>query len=281
MIFFRKTTRYFVQETRGGVAVIMAIALPVMIGISSLAVEYGAGLLIRAQDQRIVDAAAVAYSKSPGDAQQKLQASTNAAQHVVALNGNNPDQMVLTPVKATELEVKITENTVLRLSRVISDKENLAITVSAVARIGEKSPGIACLLALSTSSTAFSAGGATSIDLAGCTIGSNGGLDVSTTTASCASPVEGSQGGCVERYLSPSFPDPHSISWFEALALCAHYGRTLTSSPQNGNLTLAARPHCINSNLSIGNNATLNGGAGVVLFLAHSEGLIRMVELTI
>ena len=80
------SSKYFLANERGAIAIIAAVTLPVTIGVIALAVEFGHGLLIRDETQRVADAAAyagaLAYAASNDQATMQ-----SAAQNVAALNG--------------------------------------------------------------------------------------------------------------------------------------------------------------------------------------------------
>lgn len=263
--------RRFWAGTAGAVAAIVALTLPIMIGAGALALEYGAGVMIRSENQRVSDAAAyaaaVSYARTSGSDEEKLTAAENAAYHLGALNGVDPADMDINLLSDTNIEVRIVEDTPLRLARVLDNREELSVVVRTVARIGDLA-GPACVLSLSDAT--FS--GTPDVDLEGCTVGSNTTITVNGQTQdfACASPQNNAPKCDWEEV--PPFTDPIGISWAQAQALCVAAGRPSTELDGKGS-TLAAGPHCISSSAKLtGNGETISQG-GVVLFFGPNADL--------
>ncbi|HUC65962.1 MAG TPA: pilus assembly protein TadG-related protein, partial [Stellaceae bacterium] len=74
------------KDRRGSVTAIAAALLAVLIGVAALAVEYGNGLLARAQDQRAADLAAYGAAVVYGTTSSTTTAQA-AANNIATLNG--------------------------------------------------------------------------------------------------------------------------------------------------------------------------------------------------
>lgn len=263
--------RSFQADKSGATAIIVAIALPVVIGMAGLAIEYGSGLMVRSQNQRTADVAAYAsaltYTSTAGDAAAKFNSAQNEARHLAGIHGIPQDQITLRMLSATRLEVIIRQAAPLALSRVINPAQDLNVEVRTVARVGERSSGFACVLALSTSSGSQSMFGSAVVNLQGCTVGGNGPMDIrQTINANCASPTAGTITGCRAWNESGVFPDPYNISWAEALELCRAAGRSPLITNLDTQRNLGAGPHCIDQSFNLTGNNTTNGTSGVTFF---------------
>lgn len=268
----RVVTRWL-RANDGGVAIIIAAAFPLLIGVVSLAVEFGSALLQRSENQRIVDTltytAAFAYVAARSDPE---AVALDAARNLGVLNQVMPEQVSLA-VTGDELTVNLSADRVLLLSRLISSEERLTVVTSAVAKIG-KSPGFACVLALDS----ITSGGNSGYTLNGCTIGANESLDVTgnRVNSNCTSPAEAavSTRGCNSWSASPPFTDPFNISWDEAKILCNAAGNgDETELVQNQ--VLRPGPHCISGSYRFAGNTRISSqnNAGVTLFFSQNSSL--------
>ncbi len=88
------------QEQRGGVSVLVAIAVPVLLGLTAFAVDLGAAALETRQLQGLADAAALAAANDPANARINAQAAVDAGhwpralQLAVTVGNYNPDSSV-------------------------------------------------------------------------------------------------------------------------------------------------------------------------------------------
>jgi len=71
--------RHFVSDRRGGVSILFAAGLPMMLGLAAFAVDLGSASLESRKLQGIADAAALAAAGDPGHAQQLAQAAVDAS----------------------------------------------------------------------------------------------------------------------------------------------------------------------------------------------------------
>jgi len=187
----RPVTRLrFAADNRGAIGVLAALLFPILIGFAALAVEYGNGLLVKGQNQRIADlaayAGALAYSSSGS-----TDTMTAVAKNVAALNGISASdvqaQLVSSPrlSSSSAVNVKITTTNNLFLSRVLSNISTLSIASSAYAQLGTQTTS-ACILALSPSGAGVTLEGGTTISASSCAINSNAALSVPCGTTMAA-----------------------------------------------------------------------------------------------
>ena len=171
------------QNRRGNVAIITAIALPVLVAFVGMVGEYGWGLMLKSEDQRVADLAA--YSGRPGlqldpNHDVALQSAANSA---AALNGLSASQLTASLVNSPSGDgnpaVLVTVSTVqpLLLTQLVSPASSFTVTATAYAEINGKA---ACILALSQSGTGVTLSGGTSVQAPGCAVASN-----STITVPC------------------------------------------------------------------------------------------------
>lgn len=178
-----RTSRWLHQfslSQDGSVALTSALALPVLIGMAGLAIEFGDALVTRAETQRVADLAVhagiVAFERS-GNA----EAVTRAAHGVATLNG--------VPAAATQValdlenasgpivRVAITTPRPLVLAQAFAPSQSLDVHVRAAARLDRAEP--ACVLALDRAGTGITIGGGTSITTPGCAVSSNSRVEAS------------------------------------------------------------------------------------------------------
>lgn len=174
------STARFVRDRRGGVLIIGALALPVLIGVGALVAEYGGALLTRAQNQRIADqasyAGALAYSHSSS-----AEAMNAAARTVASLNGVSESQIAveLVPsprnVEVQAVRVRIETDKELILSRVIGTQTAVQVSNLAFAEVGtlEEEEASACVLALKNSGSGVTVTGGARLTAADCAVASN------------------------------------------------------------------------------------------------------------
>ncbi len=175
--------RTFAADRSGNTLIVGALALPVVLGVGALTVEYGNGLLTKVENQRIADlasyAGAIAYAKTTSQS-----SMTVAARAIAAMNGvpaaNVAVSLVNSPKTSGAKAVGVTIQTsqALLLSKFVSDRAHLTISSAAFAEVGIAStvtPG--CILALSGTGGVTLSGGV-KILAPSCTVSSNAGVTV-------------------------------------------------------------------------------------------------------
>ncbi|MBP0439398.1 TadE/TadG family type IV pilus assembly protein [Tianweitania sediminis] len=186
--FPRILTR-FAHARNGNILITTALALPILIGMVALSVEYGGGLMKRVENQRVADLAAFAGATAYG-AKSTEAAMLNAANNVARLNGLDPAAMTVTLVdsprsagtKAVDVDVATQQN--LYFARVLGDFEQLQVKAGAVAEVGVTPSQPGCVYALSSSETGITMSGGTSLNASGCAVSSN-----TTMTVPCGTKI--------------------------------------------------------------------------------------------
>jgi Flp pilus assembly protein TadG len=139
------------RDCRGGISILSALALPLVVGAVGLAVELGNGYAVRVENQTTADMAALAaaqvYSvnKSTGEMQAAAQDVTAAAgllpTSVSTILTDSPDGSGNQAVKAT-----VTTQEPYFFSRVLGVGSSFSVTATAYARLGPDTAP--CILAL-------------------------------------------------------------------------------------------------------------------------------------
>lgn len=173
----------FRADRSGNTLIVGALALPVVLGVGALTLEYGDGVLARVENQRIADLAsysgAIAYAATSSQA-----AMTDAARNMAVLNGIAPGSVSVALIDsprtagAKAVDVNIATQKTLLLSGFVSNRTSLSITSGAVAEVGVTETGLpGCILALSNSGGIALTGGV-KINGPNCTVSSNAGVTV-------------------------------------------------------------------------------------------------------
>ena len=168
--------RRFLRDKRGSIAIIGAVALPVMVGFASLVAEYGHGLLVQAETQRVADAAAYAGALAY-NANATTTAMTSAADAVANLNGIATSAVTATLTPSTTgdgnsaVQVSIATSVPLLLAPVLGGAHTLAVNASSYAEL--KPTSSACILALSAAGTGVTLNGGASVSAASCAVASD------------------------------------------------------------------------------------------------------------
>lgn len=187
------------RDRGGAISVIAAICLPFLIGIVGLAIEYGNGLVTKADNQRAADAAAysaaLAYvaARTAGAADPTV-AATAAALRISALNGVDGSAVnttyPLSPRGTGNQAVKVTVTTsvVLMFARMLGAGSTLSVPAAATAELTGGAQGCLYALAASPGTGIVTAGGAV-VTAPSCIVGSNATLSVPCGTTITAASV--------------------------------------------------------------------------------------------
>lgn len=206
------------SDTKGGVAISVAMALPVVLGVAALGLEYGTALGTKSQNQRTSDIAAYAAAfeyqkKRSGTAAENIALARTAAESVASLNGVSSGVSVRfdDPENATYVDVAISEDRGSFLSRLIRPNDSLTINTSA--RVFLVDSGFTpCVLALGDyKHDGFTVhGNAGTYNLTGCGIGANSAIEATGVfiDASCAAPSFNKSDACAEQTTQGGFTDP-------------------------------------------------------------------------
>lgn len=240
------------EDDTGGVAIIVALSLPVLLGAVALGLEYSNALVTKSHNQRVSDTAAYAaafeYNKKRStDANINIAAATRAARSVAALNGveTGVDVRFNAPEDATYVDVVISQDQTVILSRLIQRNDTLTIRTSSRVSLGEAAGFTACILSLDrTAREGFRVNGNSgTYNLDGCGIGANAEITVNGgfLETSCAAPAFNRASACREQEMENDFADPFSdvTNWpynSNNDLICDHTGSLLTdlSRPVGG-----------------------------------------------
>lgn len=154
-----------------------ALALPAMIGVAALAVEYGNALTIQTEHQRVSDAAAFAGALALGQGQSE-DAMRASALNIGQLHGIAASQMTVALVASPRsagskaVSVSIASPHALFLAKVLGAKD-LTIASASMAEIGGGTDGAGCIIALDPAGTGITMSGGTVLNAPKCTVASN------------------------------------------------------------------------------------------------------------
>ncbi|WP_158807108.1 pilus assembly protein TadG-related protein [Beijerinckia sp. L45] len=179
--------RSFLRRRDGTVSIIGAVALPMLVAFASLVVEFGHGLLAKAEIQRVADMASyaggLAYA-SNGSTTSMIA----AAQNVALLNGIPASavsvRLITSPKNASDqaVFVSIAKTQLLLLAPVVNFSSSVPIVAKSYAQLGVKTN--ACVIALGTTAAGISISGSTSITAPACAVASN-----ANVTAPCGTSI--------------------------------------------------------------------------------------------
>ena len=174
------------KDRRGSVTAIAAALLAVLIGVAALAVEYGNGLLARAQDQRAADLAAYGAAVVYGTTSSTTTAQA-AANNIATLNGiptgGATYALVASPTGDGNqaVQVGVTTTAPLVLARVLGTGNTLTVKAASTAEFAVNSP--ACIIALNSAGAGVQLTGGTSLSAPGCAVASNNSVGATCGTS--------------------------------------------------------------------------------------------------
>src|SRR6478609_7055472 len=181
--------RSLLSAQNGSIAVMGAIALTSMLGMSGLAVEVGNGYAAKVRNQRVTDLAALGAAMAYKTNGQSITVATQVAKDIVAANGitGTPTVEQVTMNAKPAIKVSVTTQVPIRLARMFSpDAASYNVTNSAYAGLVSvvtntntvtnttTTGGGGCITTLNSGTTSISAKGGASITASGCSINTNG-----------------------------------------------------------------------------------------------------------
>lgn len=281
--------RRALQDRSGGVAILFALAMPVLIGFAALATEVGVWYLQRRTLQTVADVAAMsaAYEILAATGEETSAALQEAERHGVT-SGPRIEILVNTPPTfgafagdANAVEIQIQEQRVLLFAGLFSS-ETVAIASRAVARVNPD--GLACILALDpTAYRAVDVAGTANLSMEGCMLAANsdnseavairGNAEVSALALVTSGDYSVSGSGELVTTRppitgAPPLPDPYAGRPVPTGGSCSHTGFSYT----NGTL-LQLLPGTFCDGMSIGGQSQVN--------LAPGEYVVRGGSLSI
>ncbi|MGA9824542.1 MAG: hypothetical protein WBQ53_06815 [Methylocystis sp.] len=233
---FCRKLKAFEADTRGNVTILSGLAITMLLAFASLGAEYGAGLLLQSENQRIADSAAFiaatyCANKSQCSTSTTLSTATAIAQNIGALNGipaaDVTPAIVTSPSGATgaeALQIQVSTTKFLMITPIEGAPNFLSLTALSYGQIGATASAAACVIGLSASGgnaysgaggIAFSGGA--SLSAPNCGVATNntitaancGGpwltaktLSYNTTAPTPTSPVGG--GNCGSAWMNPT-----------------------------------------------------------------------------
>lgn len=243
-------SRAFHADEKGGVAVFMALMMPIFAGMAALAVEYGLWLVKRSDMQRVADAAAYSSALSLSKGASSVQ---GAAARVVQRQYPkiaNTLQVHYPPISgshqgsSTHIEVSLSETIPRFLSQLFVSGDQ-TVTTRAVA--GYNVGSEACFMSTSTSaSVGIKLNGTLTVNSKGCGLTSNSGsstsidiegakLNLSNSCVNAAGTVDGNTLSAIQNnascaqanlnsgvvtdpysYIKASLPNPATLTFCES-----------------------------------------------------------------
>jgi hypothetical protein len=184
---FFSLVRSFLRRRDGTVSIIGAVTLPMLVAFASLVMEFGHGLLTKAETQRVADMASyaggLAYASSASIATMRA-----AAQNVAVLNGIPASAVTVTLITSPRdaadqaVLVNIARTQMLLLAPVIHFGSSVPIAAKSYAQLGVKTS--ACVIALGATGTGVNISGSTSVNAPTCAVASN-----ANVTAPCGTSI--------------------------------------------------------------------------------------------
>lgn len=184
--------KHFSRDEAGNFVLLAALVLPVLIGSSALAIEYGMGLVTRSQNQRVADMSAFAGAlRYTGERSET--AMTDAALQIAALNGIEPDKVTVSLVPSPRgegeaVQVDIHAAQPILLGTILGADNTLEIKTRAFAALGSEGEG-ACIIALDGRQSGVVLSGGTSLSASTCSVASNASVQVPCGTSIIAEAV--------------------------------------------------------------------------------------------
>ena len=176
LIHMARALRAFAGDRKAAVSIIAALSLPALIAFSSLVAEYGHGLLVKTENQRVSDlasyAGALAYNTTGS-----TTAMTAAANQVAALNGISSTSVAATLVSSPTgdgnqaVRVNVSTTVPIYLASVVGGATSLSVAASSYAELNVQTSG--CIIALSAAGAGVTLSGGTAVTAAGCSVASN------------------------------------------------------------------------------------------------------------
>ena len=253
----------------GNVTVIAALAFPVLIGVSGLAIEYGDGLMRRASQQHVADAAAyagaLAYAQNSSTADMQT-----AAQSIATLNGLPASAVAVSLIASPSgsgnqaVRAVVQTSAPLVFSRALALGSTLVIDSSAAA---ELAPGASsCVFALSSSGSGIALSGGTTLSAPACGVASN-----ASVSPDIAVPCGTSLTSLSVAYASSAAPSAPCSGLHGASGGAAKLSKTVTADPLAGNAEVAGDTSRVASVTSASAPANPTVGAGSAIDFSYNQ----------
>ena len=199
---FCRKLKAFEADTRGSVTILSGLAITMLLAFASLGAEYGAGLLLQSENQRIANSAAFIAATYCGNNSQcststTLNTATAIAQNIGALNGIPSADVTPTIVTspsgvsgAEALQVKVSTTKLLMITPIEGAPNFLSLTALSYGQIGAtaNASASACIVSLSAA-TGISLSGGVSLSAPTCGVATNNTLTVPCGTTLTAQTI--------------------------------------------------------------------------------------------
>ncbi|WP_104017259.1 TadE/TadG family type IV pilus assembly protein [Roseovarius nitratireducens] len=296
----------FIKKENGAVAVIAGLAIPVLLGFTGLALEYGQMLVVRAEAQRTADlasyAGAVAYAQN-GDTGPMVDAATGVAR----LNGFSASEIVVVldtsfpTASGTAVRATITTPKPLYLPSLLGGDTSVDVTASAVAGALGGEP--ACIQALDSNGSGITLSGGAMLQADECAVASNAevaapcGTSIITASLSYDSANAPDTGGCntirtpegdAARMVRRPTPDP--LEDLEAIVLARDQMAATAMLSPPGDVVVAAGPdvdfgwnsqRTINQAEAVGCTASLTSADSIWTFSCPGQTTVNLGNVTL
>ena len=199
---FCRELKAFEADTRGNVTILSGLAITMLLAFASLGAEYGAGLLLQSENQRIADSAAFIAATYCGNNSEcsttaTLNTATAIAQNIGALNGIPAADVTPTIVTspsgisgAEALQVKVSTTKLLMITPIEGAPNFLSLTALSYGQIGAAANASASACVVSLSATAgISLSGGVSLSAPSCGVATNNTLTVPCGTTLTAKTI--------------------------------------------------------------------------------------------
>ena len=204
----------FRKDARGTITLLAAFLLPVLIGFLALAAEFGYGLLMQVENQRVADAAALAAAIAYGNGQTTNYAT--AATNIANLNGMTGATLATTLTTVPQdssrqaIKVVLTRTEVLGLAKAISSIASMPISATAYAQIGQ-GPSSGCIMALGSAGQGITVASGSTVTATSCNVISRANITCSgSATITASSKIYVGSNNCGTGTRTSSVSDPLS-----------------------------------------------------------------------
>lgn len=172
---------------RASIALVGAVVIAALAGLTAVAVDLGTGYLAKVSDQRVADSAAyagaLAYNASSSTASMNSAVSNLATLNGVAA-GAASASLVASPSGDGNDAVKVTVTTSapLHMAEIFQSNKTLSVSATSYAEVKPNAP--ACIIALQSGGTGVTLSGGTGVTANACAVASN-----NTVTVPCGTSI--------------------------------------------------------------------------------------------
>lgn len=253
----------------GNVTIIAALAFPVLIGIAGLAIEYGDGLMRRASQQHVADAAAyagaLAYAQNPSTADM-----LTAAQSIATLNGLAPSAIAVSLIASPNgdgnqaVQATVRTSAPLVFSRVLAMGSTLVVSSSAAAELAAGASS--CVFALAPSGSGIALSGGTNLSAPACGVASN-----ATVNPDVSVPCGTSLTALSVAYAASTAPSAPCSGLHGPGGGAARLSKATTADPLAGNAEVAGATARLASVNAAAAPANPSVGAGSAIDFSYNQ----------